>query len=257
MSIDKTNAKYVHEESAHNLQSPQIIVPYIIEKINPYSVVDVGCGIGTFLNVFKSLGIKEVLGIDGKWVDRKKLLLSDGEFVETDLELPIKLNKNFDLVLCLEVAEHLSPESADIIVDSLIGLGKTIIFSAATKKQGGQNHINEQTFSFWKEKFEAKGYIIIDLFRPYFWNEEKVQWWYKQNMFLIVHNSIDITRFTVNKKEFSENNVLIHPGLYYERIQEYESKCKELENLRTGRGGNLNMYIGLLLRKLSRKKKLK
>ncbi|MFC1840655.1 hypothetical protein ACFL1N_13825 [Thermodesulfobacteriota bacterium] len=42
--------KYIHDESAHNLTDPSIIVPIILQVLNPKSVVDVGCGIGTFLN---------------------------------------------------------------------------------------------------------------------------------------------------------------------------------------------------------------
>jgi len=44
--------KYTHDEIHHNLTAPSIIVPYLIESIRPKSVVDVGCGIGTFLHVF-------------------------------------------------------------------------------------------------------------------------------------------------------------------------------------------------------------
>lgn len=257
MSTGNMAVKYIHEEDTHNLQSPNIIVSYLVEKFKPGSVVDIGCGLGTFLRVFKELGTKEVIGIDGKWVDRNKLFINTEEFIEADLEAPINLNRTFDLVLCLEVAEHLSERSADTIVDSLTRLGKTIIFSAATHKQGGQNHINEQPFSYWKEKFESRGYIIIDHFRPVFWNEEKVQWWYKQNMFLVVHHSIDTGPFQNPKSGFSSENLLIHPELYYERLQEYDRKCIELAKLRTGDGGNINMYIGLLLKKLTTRKKTK
>ena len=250
MNSNETAVRYVHEETEHNLQSPKVIVPELIARFDPRSVVDVGCGIGTFLKVFKDCGVPQVLGIDGKWVDHKKLMISRDEFVETDLELPIGVDRTFDLVLCLEVAEHLSEGSADTIVESLTRLGKTIVFSAAAEKQGGQNHINEQPFPYWKAKFESRGYQVIDFFRPLFWNERRVQWWYKQNMFLIVHESLDVRPLKNAKKEFSPDNILVHPELYFERLEEYEKKCQELENLRTGKGGNVNLYLGLLLRKL-------
>jgi SAM-dependent methyltransferase len=253
MSTGNMTVKYVHEDFTHNLQSPNIIVSYLVEQFKPRSVVDIGCGLGTFLRVFKELGIKDVVGVDGDWVDRGKLFIDADEFRKADLEAPIHLDRVFDLVLCLEVAEHLSEGSADTIVDSLTRLGKTIIFSAATLRQGGQNHINEQPFSYWKAKFEARGYTIVDLFRPVFWNEEKVQWWYKQNMFLVVHHSIDKGQF--QQKEFTSGNLLIHPDLYYERLEEYDRKCAELHKLRTGDGGNINLYIGLLLKKLTARKR--
>lgn len=248
MQPNDTSIKYVHEDDTHNLQSPGIIVPYLVDKFKPASVIDIGCGIGTFLHVFKEHGVKNVLGVDGKWVNRKQLYISEEEFLEANLEEPIQVNKTYDLVICLEVAEHLMPSSAETLVDNLTSLGKIIVFSAATEKQGGQNHLNEQPFAYWKEKFQAKGYSVIDFFRPFFWNEERIQWWYKQNMFLVVHNSINTKEFETSKQQFSEDNLLIHPDLYYERIREYEQNSLNLKRLGAGEGGNFNLYLGLLFR---------
>jgi SAM-dependent methyltransferase len=247
--------KYVHEEDVHNLQSPAVIVPYLVEKFKPASVVDIGCGIGTFLSVFKENGVKDVLGVDGKWVNKSQLYINESEFLEADLEKPISLDRQYDLVICLEVAEHLAPTAAETLVNSLTSLGKTIVFSAATDKQGGQNHLNEQPFYYWKEKFEKKGYRIIDLFRPVFWNDTRIQWWYKQNMFLILHPSIDTKALEDQIKYFTYNDLLIHPELYYERIREYEKKSLALDKLGAGEGGNFNLYLMLLFR--SFKKSLK
>ena len=248
MNMETTMVKYLHEAGTHNLESPGVIVPYLVEKLNPRSVVDVGCGIGTFLKVFQQQGVSDVLGIDGKWVERKQLMIGQDRFMEADLEKPIRLERTFDLVLNLEVAEHLSPAAADTIVDSLTGLGKMIVFGAATKQQGGQHHINEQEFPYWKRKFEAKGYRIVDCLRPYFWNNPRVQWWYKQNMFLVVDRSVDMGQLDLSGSRFSENNVLIHPDLYYERMEEYEKQAADLRRFGAGEGGNFNLYLKLLYR---------
>lgn len=240
--------KYIHEDDTHTLDSPRIIVPYLLEQLKPTSVVDVGCGTGTFLKVFKEHGIRQVLGLDGKWVDRKKLLIDENEFLETDLEQLIFLDRKFDLVLSLEVAEHLSEEAAETFVESLIAMGKIIVFGAATTAQGGQNHINEQEFAYWEYKFAIRGYRVVDLFRPHFWNMDQVQWWYKQNMFLLLHNTIPPQPFESHKDNFSSKNVLIHPGLYYERIRELEKASAALGKLGAGEGGNFNLYLKLLYR---------
>ena len=87
------NVKYTHTEEVHNMKDPNIIVPLVMEIIMPKSVVDIGCGIGNFLKVFKENGVVDILGIDGSWVNRELLAknISLTEFIEHDLENNIKL----------------------------------------------------------------------------------------------------------------------------------------------------------------------
>ena len=115
-------SKYLHTESVHNLTAPQEIVPVIMNLLKPDSVIDIGCGVGTFLYCFKKEGVKEVLGVDGSWVNKELLskYLTADEFVEMDLEKEFRLQKQYDLVLSLEVAEHISENSADIFIKNLI-----------------------------------------------------------------------------------------------------------------------------------------
>ena len=90
--------KYNHREEVHNLESPQEIVPEIMRLLNPKSVVDFGCGVGTFLHCFKNNGVSEVLGLDGTWADKQLLnkFLDSSEFKEVDLENKIALPTRYD-----------------------------------------------------------------------------------------------------------------------------------------------------------------
>ena len=45
-------------------KSAEAIVPLLIEMVAPRSVVDVGCGIGTWLSVFRARGVSDILGVD-------------------------------------------------------------------------------------------------------------------------------------------------------------------------------------------------
>lgn len=216
--------KYIHYEGIHNLKDPQEIVPEIMRILNPASVVDIGCGLGTFLYCFKKEGVKDVLGIDGSWVNKQALskYLDEAEFLEKDLEKPFTLDKKFDLVLSLEVAEHLSPQSAAIFVNNLVEAGKLILFSAAIPLQGGQNHINEQWLTYWEEKFLKHNYVIHDVMRPIFWDNPKIFWWYRQNMVLIA------------PKEFQLDAKLISNPLrkvvHYELFDHYAREIKAIHN---------------------------
>jgi SAM-dependent methyltransferase len=182
---------YNHTEEIHNLFGPRQIVEFLHNKIRPNSVVDVGCGIGTFLYCFKEKGVQNVIGIDGKWVNNelKRKYLKDSEFIEHNLDEKIELSSKFDLVLCLEVAEHLKEDSANILIETLINLGDIIIFSAAIPNQGGQNHINEQWPSYWIEKFNSYNFFALDCLRPAFAENNSIEWWYRQNIMLLVKES--------------------------------------------------------------------
>lgn len=177
--------KYIHTETIHNLKTPKLIAPMILETINPSSILDVGCGLGTWLKAFEDLGIKDILGVDGDWVDRELLKILPNQFAMHDLTLPFDLKRKFDLVISLEVAEHLDVSASEQFVQTLVNHGELILFSAAIPGQGGQNHINEKWLSVWADIFKRHNYILIDFLRPRIWSNPAIEVWYKQNIVLL------------------------------------------------------------------------
>ncbi|WP_162242756.1 bifunctional 2-polyprenyl-6-hydroxyphenol methylase/3-demethylubiquinol 3-O-methyltransferase UbiG [Dyadobacter sp. Leaf189] len=192
-----TQTTFFHSEELYNLKSPKEITPILVQIFQPKSVVDFGCGLGTFLYCFKEQGVDRVLGMDGPWVDKTllKKYLKEDEFKETDLqERILDVKDRFDLAISLEVAEHLSPASADRFIENIVSLSDNVVFSAAIPGQGGQNHINEQWPTYWIQKFEQHGYTCHDVLRPYFWNNPDIFWWYKQNILVFTKDkSVDIS----------------------------------------------------------------
>jgi ribosomal protein L11 methylase PrmA len=55
----------LHDETQY---SAETITSIVQELIKPSSVVDVGCGVGTWLKVMEKNGISDILGIEGLWV---------------------------------------------------------------------------------------------------------------------------------------------------------------------------------------------
>ena len=216
---------YIHSETVHNTKAAEAFLPILLDYIKPHSVVDVGCGLGTWLKVFEANGINEVLGVDGNYIDQSKLQINKKDFLLHDLTEPLNHDRKFDLAICLEVAEHLPETSSDIIIDTLTCLSETILFSAALPNQGGQNHINEQTFSYWTEKFNKKGFVVKDLFREKIWQNEDINWWYRQNMFLVV------------KSEEKQLPILdfYHPARYQQIIAEVDSSNKRIRDFYNGK----------------------
>lgn len=190
---------------------------------NTSSVVDVGCGVGTFLSVFKEKGIKEVLGLDGPWVESELLQISADEFKILDLEKPTQLSRKFDMAICFEVAEHISASKAINFVSYLCELSDVVIFSAAIPAQGGNGHVNEQWQSYWAEIFETFGMRTYDIVRPKIWDDELILFWYRQNTLVFTRNKLDQELDHITK-----NLNLVHPLCYQSEIPLKNSYFKNL-----------------------------
>jgi len=159
----------------------QVVVPFVLELLKPGSVCDVGCGRGTWLAVFRELGVTDVCGVDGDYVNRDELEILPEEFVAADLERGLELDRRFDLVLSLEVAEHLPEESAAGLVDSLVALAPVVLFSVALPGQWGYGHVHHQCPDYWNDHFRRHDYLAIDCIRPRIWTDLRVRFWYRQN----------------------------------------------------------------------------
>ena len=125
-------------------RSAASIVALLAPKLKPNSVLDVGCGRGVWPSEWRRAGVADSIGVDGPYVDRASLTIPSESFVAWDLSQPLKLDRHFDLVQSLEVAQCIDAAYADVFVDSLCRHGELIMFSAAVPGQGGERHVNEQ-----------------------------------------------------------------------------------------------------------------
>lgn len=182
----KYNEIFYQHINAGATQSAKIILEVVIKYFDVKSVLDIGCGQGAWLAEWKQLGAEEVLGVDGDYVRPEALLIDETEFKSHDLCAPLHLDRQFDLVQALEVAEHIPEEFSDQFVTSIIEHGKVVLFSAAVVGQGGEEHINEQPYEYWRDKFLRRNYYLIDIIRPVISGNRKVKPWYRYNVFLFV-----------------------------------------------------------------------
>lgn len=164
--------------------SAKRILPIVFDAVEPRSLVDVGCGMGTWLDAARSLGVSDLRGYEGEWVQALEPAYPRLDIRVADLEQPLRLDRTFDLAISMEVAEHLTPERADGFVADLVALAPHVLFSAAVPGQGGNNHINEQWQSYWADRFAKHGYGPRDIVRPAVWEDRRVAYWYRQNAVL-------------------------------------------------------------------------
>jgi hypothetical protein len=200
------------------LRSAKATVPLLLEHLRVDSVVDVGCGTGTWLSVFSDLGVGRIMGYDGPWVDPHRLCIPADCFASIDLAVPPLGNtERFDLSVSLEVAEHLEPIAGDSLVAFLVRLSDVVLFSAAIPGQPGTHHINCRWPSYWAAKFSAHDFIAVDLLRWSLWNNEGVGWYYRQNMLLYVKRAA-LERVRAPVGSVGPPRDLVHPRGYDARL---------------------------------------
>lgn len=122
----------------------------------PQSYLDVGSGDGAMVNVAEKLGV-EVNGLDQLPRPAHPKLL------QADLREPQYLNRTYDLVTSIETAEHIEPEYADVLVDTITRhASKRIVFTSAMPGQPGHGHVNLKDAYYWREKFWNRGWNYSD-----------------------------------------------------------------------------------------------
>ncbi len=207
--------RFFTRKNEGSYRSAMAVLPLVFEIVQPRSVVDIGCGSGTWLKAADELGAHDYFGFDGS---RPRLLyIPHDRFSTADLTRPLPVTRRFDLAICCEVAEHLPASAVDALVATLAAFSDVVLFSAAIPGQGGTHHLNEQWPPYWQQRFAARGYSAYDFLRPRIWMDESIDWWYRQNLVLYVAD-VAATRHTLPPR--TERVLpLVHPELYTRQLR--------------------------------------
>ena len=189
-------------------RSAQAIVPLVVERLRPSSVVDVGCGSGAWLKVFQDHGVVDVVGVDAPYVEHEALRIDPSCFLPRDLSEPFRLGRDFDLAISLEAAHYVAVEHADALVESIAALAPAVLFGAAVPGQGGGPGRNRQWPAWWAALFAPHGFRAVDWLRPLVWEDVRVDWWYAQNTILYLRDGAPGDRILP----------LVHPELLREVV---------------------------------------
>ena len=199
------------EEAA---RSAVAVVPQIL-ALFPWvrSVVDVGCGVGEWLHQFSLHGVSQLLGVDAQVPPEYILQIKPSEFQQKDLSAPFTLPQHFDLALCLQLGEHLTPQSTTELIKSLTQASDLIVFGAGIPGQANESTANERWPSYWAALFEKQGFLCFDVLRGEVWYDQRVEWWYRQNMLVYVNKQRPDLIKKLEEIEVSANKPLdlVHP----------------------------------------------
>jgi SAM-dependent methyltransferase len=198
-------------------RSAQKIVPLVLSLLKAKSVVDVGCGDGSWLAEFLRHGVHDVRGLDGACVPAAVLKIPAPSFARCDLRRSFSLDRQFDLAISMETAEHLPVTRAEGLVADLVRSSPHVLFSAAIPWQRGHYHLNCQWPDYWQKLFRKHDYLAFDIIRPQIWNDDTIEFWYRQNSILYVRRDHaeqnSALRYLVDDVE-SPLQRCVHPRLY-------------------------------------------
>jgi len=211
-------------QRASSLKASKPVLLPVLRAVKPASVLDVGCGTGTWLVAARHYGAKQITGVDGSEIAEDQLMIPKKDFIKTDLSKPLRLNRRYDLVISTEVGEHIPPAAAHTFVKNLTRHSDIVLFSAAIPYQAVTDlvhtnlHVNEQYPSYWAKLFAKEGFVPIDCVRGYLWDNKEIPMFYAQNIIIYV-NRKQINSPVADRLRALEKPILdiVHPRYYEPR----------------------------------------
>lgn len=164
--IYNNKAYYQHIYASERINSQQSrqfyhdVAEYLQRVLSVKSVLDVGCATGMVVSGFRDLGV-EAYGIDVSAYAISQVREQDRPFVheQSALEdLPSDFPAHFDLVTCIEVAEHIPEEQTEAFIKRLCELGDYVVFSSSPSDMEDRTHFNVQQQEYWCKRFAENGF---------------------------------------------------------------------------------------------------
>jgi hypothetical protein len=191
-------------------------------------VTDLGCGAGAWTEKLLTKTNSQISCLDL----RESIKLCQSKFTypssnrlsyyAVDFEVDEIPLIDSDLVLNLEVLEHLSLETGRKLISWMSSNSRYVLFSAAIPGQGGTGHINEKPHNFWLKEFQKLGFIACDIIRPLIQHSDKSARYYQLNTFLLVN----VRLVLVDEERDKWQNLALdlrHP------VKDYRSKKEKLQ----------------------------
>jgi SAM-dependent methyltransferase len=191
MSYDQNFYDVIRDGAQRSVTAAIPIIVHHLGLTGNERVLDVGCGEGWWSDGFARDGCT-VIGVDSGTTPHRP---DSFTFIDRDVTLPLPFElvgeegKPFDLVISLEVAEHLPPSKADGFIGELCAQADTVLFSAAIPGQGGTGHINEQWPDYWANLFHEHGFAVSGALRWHMWGHPDIENWYQQNILVAMRTA--------------------------------------------------------------------
>ncbi len=129
----------------------------IVRDIAPRTVLDAGCAMGLLVDALRRHGV-EAYGIDISDYAIRHAPLAAQPYCRVG-SLIDPLPRRYDLIVCVEVLEHLAPEDAAAAIGRLCDAADDILFSSTPTDYDEVTHLNVQPVHYWAGLFAQHGFV--------------------------------------------------------------------------------------------------
>lgn len=152
-------AEMYTEHLSEELAFDEGLIQTVIDFCQPSNTLDLGCGEGRFVQWLRENGV-DAWGAEPS--DLGSVFRAPGYQIYQDISQSFDLQRNYDLVICTEVVEHIPEEFENIVFDNMVKhMDKYLLFSGATLGQGGTGHINEKPEFYWFSHLTRRGLQLV------------------------------------------------------------------------------------------------
>lgn len=157
-----------YEEPEHWVEFFGMIADRIVNDLHPRTVLDAGCAMGYLVAALRDRGV-EAYGVDISEYAISKVREDVRPFCRVASlteAFPNDLLQHYDLVVTIEVLEHLYAEDGKKAIANLCKCADTVLFSSTPDDFEERTHVNVQQREYWARLFFEQGFTDDINYRP-------------------------------------------------------------------------------------------
>jgi 2-polyprenyl-3-methyl-5-hydroxy-6-metoxy-1,4-benzoquinol methylase len=146
-----------YERNDHWLRFFGKVADAIVRDLRPTSVLDAGCAMGFLVEALRERGV-EAWGIDVSEYAISQVHESVSEFCTVG-SLAEPLPRRYDLVVSIEVLEHIPPTEASAAIANLCAATDRLLLSTTPDDYGEITHLNVQPSEAWSAALAGESFL--------------------------------------------------------------------------------------------------
>lgn len=146
-----------YERNEHWLSFFGKVADGIVRDLHPTSALDAGCAMGFLVEELRKRGV------DASGIDVSEYAIGEAHESVRDhvsvASLAEPLGRRYDLVVCVEVLEHIPAADADAVIANLCAASDRLLISTTPEDFGEASHVNVRPPEAWSAALAREGFL--------------------------------------------------------------------------------------------------